>query len=440
MFLSHGAVDTAQRHGFDMTTTMIPSLLDSPTATAWLKQFRLQDQRRAAELLSNFRLVSRDEFADSLRDLVISRADAITGPVGLYAERELRMRLGVPNRLFKETNRKLKRAYGVGPQAVKPTKAYDTSVGSEGLVAQLITELCRANPTKFFNHPGPDQIRAKRVRAIFVVTDLVGSGKRAKTYLEAAWRVRSVRSWWSGRFLRFEVVSFAATERGKKVVGSHHCKPLVSAVIPCPTIQSSYDREEADFVEKLCVAYDPIKKDAVESLGVGGLGALIAFAHGVPNNAPRIFHKKGAKWTPLFPARVTADIATGHFGRSLTGAAIEKRLNSINQRVLARSLAATSASDETKMMLLLMAALGRSPRLSDVLALRTGLTIPEIDQICQKLAKLGWIDRNRRLTDAGLGQLSHAKAKLARKRRRAKAMVVKAEKTPYYPQSLRAPI
>lgn len=419
--------------------TTITSILESIQAQAWLKQFRVADQDRAAKLLSKFRLVSRDEFADGLRELVTLRADSVDGPVGLYAERELRVRLGVPNRLFKESTRKVRRAHGVGPQAVKPTKAYDPSVGSEGLVAQLITELCRARPKKFVNHPGPDKLRKMKVRAFFVVTDLVGSGKRARTYLEAAWRVRSVRSWWSGRFLRFEVVAYAATEKGKKLVESHHSQPVVSALVPCPTIHTSFNRTEAGTMVALCTGYDPIKNDPEGSLGIGGLGTLIAFAHGAPNNAPRIFNKKSSKWTPIFPARTTAGLASRHFGRSMSSDAIEKRLGALNQRVLARSPAVRQASDDTKRVILLLAALGRSPRLNEIIAERTGLTVIEIDQLCARLLELNWIDSKRRLTDAGRGELAHARAQAIRQQRKAVNVVVANELAPYYPLSLRSP-
>lgn len=108
--------------------TALSTILENREAQAWLKQFKPHDQERAAELLTKMRLISRDEFVDELRSLITIRAAAQVGMVGLYAERELRVRQGVPNRLFKEANRKIRRAHGIGPQAVKPTRAYDPSV------------------------------------------------------------------------------------------------------------------------------------------------------------------------------------------------------------------------------------------------------------------------------------------------------------------------
>jgi hypothetical protein len=142
-------------------------------------------------MLQELQLVSREAFGERLRELIISTQRTGGAPVGLYAERELRHRFGVPHRLFKEKGRKHKRAVGGGPQPVRPTKAYDPRVGSEGIVAQLVSELCREHPTKFYSHPGPDTIRAKNIRRFLLVTDFIGSGTRAWRYLEAAWRVKS---------------------------------------------------------------------------------------------------------------------------------------------------------------------------------------------------------------------------------------------------------
>ena len=160
--------------------------LQQEATLAWLAQFEAADQPVAIQLLEGLRLVSRDSFIDELRALILQKSDG-DSPIGLYAERELNHRGGVPHRLFKEPRRKVRRAEGSGPQPVKPTKAYDPSVGSEGLIAQLITELCREFPSKFMNHPGPDKIREKRMRRFMVVTDLIGSGDRAYNYLQAAW-------------------------------------------------------------------------------------------------------------------------------------------------------------------------------------------------------------------------------------------------------------
>lgn len=422
-------------------------ILESEAAKAWVRQFDLRDQALAAEMLANFVFVSRDEFAIGLTNQAMLHAESVDGPIALYAERELRHRLGVPHRLFRETAGKVKRAYGVGPAPVKATKAYQPEVGSEGIVAQLITDLCRAHPKRFLNHPGPDEIRKKRARAFWVLTDFVGSGKRAHDYLSAAWKVRSIRSWKSGRFMQFGVLAYAMTEEGEARIKRHPCRPLTACVQPCPTIVSAFGSAKADACVRLCERYDPVDHDPSQFqdspfLGYGGIGALMAFAHGAPNNTPRIFHKtsKRAKgWIPLFPSRVTAGLPATGFGRSLRPETISARLEALGSTVLAKSPAARDAPVEVKKRYLVLAALSRAHRGDYILAIKTGLSTAEVRQVCQELEGLGWVGERRVMTDAGLGELRHLRRTVTQRRQRVDTNA-QAAKPPYYPTSLRAPV
>lgn len=423
------------------------SMLESEAAKAWVRQFALRDQQLASEMLGIFVFVSRDEFASGLTAQVLRHAEFVDGPIALYAERELGHRLGIPHRLFKESTGKVKRAYGVGPAPVKATKAYKPEVGSEGIVAQLITDLCRQHPKRFLNHPGPDEIRKKRARAFWVLTDFVGSGKRAHNYLSAAWKVRSVRSWQSGKFLKFGVIAYAMTQNGRARIERHACKPLTSCVQPCPTIFSAFSSAKADACARLCERYDPVgsKTDTLQDssfLGYGRVGALMAFAHGAPNNTPRIFHKTSKRangWIPLFPSRVTAGLPTTGFGRSLRPETIAARLEALGNTVLAKSPAARGAPVEVKKRYLVLAALSRAHRGNDILAIKTGLSTVEVEQVCKDLEGLGWMGERRVLTDAGLGQLRHLRRTVAQQQQHADTHV-ETEKPPYYPTSLRAPV
>jgi hypothetical protein len=427
----------------------------SDNGQRWLSQFALGDRGLATELLRGLELVSRDEFADGLRALILERAEEARGPVALYAERELGHRHGVPHRLFKETGRKPKRALGsIGPPAVKATNAYDISVGSEGIVAQLISELARKHPKKFVDHPGPDQIRRKRVKSFWIITDMVGSGDRVWRYLEAAWLVRSVRSWWSGGFLRFGVIAYAGTEIGEHRVVRHESKPTFMLVKPAPTIRTVFSVGKAEQLERLCEAYVPAATaDGKEApwggpahhpLGYGGAGALLVFAHGAPNNVPPIFHKasrsKSRPWAPLFPARVSSGLGSAAFGTSLTAGKICERLEKLGQRGLARSTV-VNATVSTWEVFSILTALSKPPRNNDaVLSRRSGFETWRVRSLCRRLIEYGWIDSQRRLTDAGEGQLRHARKQLDDNAKDLWGGAPKVHQVPYYPKSLRPPV
>jgi len=205
----------------------------SPPAINWLAQFSADDRPLSIGLLDAMLLVSYPAFVEGIRDLVLEIGECHKGKIGLYAEREIRRHKGIPNRLFRE--RKVKgsvRAYGAGPKPIEPTRTYNPEVGSEVLVAWIITELCRQHRKKFISHPGPDQIRNHQIRAFFLLTDFIGSGSRAAAYLSAAWRVGSVKSWHSGMLFKSEVIAYSGAELGVSKVRSHPFVNGVSLVSP----------------------------------------------------------------------------------------------------------------------------------------------------------------------------------------------------------------
>lgn len=409
----------------------------SKNATAWLGQFRADDQSDAAALLDSMVCVSHQKLIDGLRECILDQARKTAKPIGLYAEREIRKHCGQPNRLFKEEKRKVRRAIGSGPSPVQPTRAYDPQVGSEGLIASLITELCREYRKRFINHPGPDKIRSHRIGSFVLVTDFIGTGSRVWNYLQAAWRVWSVRSWHSWHLMHFEVVAYSATELGRKRVRAHPCRPRVDLVLPCPTIRTVFAEGMAKRIRDLCGKYNPIRGQEEDPLGYGGIGALIAFAHGVPNNVPALLFREGKvngkPWLPLFPLRITAGVRSD-FADDLDKDEIAKRLERMRQVRLSRApwlLEATTAGGK---LLLLLASLGRGQRFDEALARRTGLTVPEVKDLIRKASRYGWVNQDRRLTDAGQAQIKQLK-----RRPRPAPEDLQEPLEPYYPRALRVP-
>lgn len=409
------------------------ALADTKEAIAWLAQFKKSDRSHAAELVNAILQVAYHDFMNELKSLIRARSKEADGPIALYAEREVKTRLGIPHRLFKESERRPRRAVGSSIQPVCPTRAYDPEVGSEGLVAQMITELCRQDPKLFINHPGPDRIRKHRVRSFSLVTDVIGSGERAWKYLEAAWRVHSVCSWHSLKLLRFEVLAYSATEAGQKRLRKHPCEPAVYYVQPCPTIDTSFTKFVAERMKELCVKYDPIDHDPIESLGHLGTGALLAFAHGAPNNTPRILYKKGKTWKPLFPSRVP-EAFRADFRRDRSLKAVVAKMNRMGQTRLSKSLYLMAAHPDARLLMLVLASLTRGPRFDEAVSGKTGLTIAEVRKLVDDAHSFAWIDDNRRVTDEGYRQLEYAKLW-----KPAKSPVAFEVSEPYYPQLLRAP-
>lgn len=169
----------------------------------------------------------------------------------------------------------------------------------------------------------------------------------------------------------------------------------------------SGDRRKA--VRSLCIRYDPGNHDSVDALGYDGVGALIAFAHGVPNNAPRILFKRSTRWTPLFTARITSS-ARHHFSEDeKSAAAVEAHLLELGQSRLARAGWLEKAKPHVRAILLVLSALSRPPRQDETLSRKTGLTVLEVRQCIVRAVAQGWIDDARRLTASGQAELAHAR-------------------------------
>jgi len=404
----------------------------------WIKQFDSDDQDVAVSLIDHMRLVAHKELFSELENLIVQRAKIVGGRIGLYAEREMKMDSEKePLPLFEQRviNSHL-RAYGKGPLPIEPIdQSKPPEVGSEGLVSNLITQLCRKHSDIFFHHPGPDRIREKKIKSFFLVADFIGSGKRARNYLSAAWKVASVKSWDSFKLMKLEVVAFSGTERGVSLVEKHQSEPTVSLVLACPTVETEFDEEDARLVRGLCIKYDPIKRDLIESLGFRGTGALIAFAHGCPNNVPRILHKssKRTNWAPLFPQRVTSEV-NSIFGEQYDNKILLKRLQRMHETQLANGEWYDQTDDDGRLLVLLLASLKKGPRFNDAISRNTGLTIPEIKIFISKLTEWGWINDDRRLTNDGHKELSYVRGKKGFSK-----VLPSVPEESYYPQQLRAP-
>ena len=378
----------------------------------WLNQFDASDYADASLILSSIRNVTEDEFRRGMMDLIQSRVVVDPGPVGLFVETERGHRKGRAHRLFSEPRRKHRRAYGRGPPFTSSTRTLDAEVGSEGLIAQILTQVRRQNRKRATLNPSPDIIRQRKIRRFILVTDFIGSGNRAYRYLDAAWRVRSVRSWWSARRTKgmsFEVLAFSSTEFGLRRVKAHPTAPHVRVVEGCPTIRQAFDEPEVRVrMEKLCIRYGSFNQTS-DPLGYGGTGALITFAHGMPNNAPAMFHKRGPSgskpWVPLYPQRVTSGRRSAAMATADQQAAIDDALHRIAKRRILRSSRFLSAPSDLRDAVRVLLSLDRAPRYETAISARSRLSVNRVRHALRRIRRYGWVDTSNRITARGRRQL-----------------------------------
>jgi hypothetical protein len=430
------------RHRFEPpapTKTMLST--DYPALEAWLTQFGA-DAPVARQLAAKFHFVSAQKFTDKVSDVVRSRYPA-NELCALFIEREPRkVRGGKALRIYKEAvisrgrgQPKHLRATGSAQPVVRSPRSDRQEVGSEGVVAALATQIARAEPTRFFVQPSAEEIRRRKIRHIVVMTDLVGSGQRTTSFLDSLWSVRTLRSWRSGRQVSFSVVSYTGTAEGLAVLGKHRCAPLVHSVVPCPTISSEFSGAAREDVINLCEKYG--ERLGSDALGYRKAGVLLAFAHGCPNNAPSIFHKRSKRtmrpWEPLFPGRTALSLSQAAEPSAtdrLAGA-----LESLGEVGLPRSPTFSKARLEKKRMLTLLAAVKKGHRSKQRIALAADLRLWEVEEAMQRACRYGVLDSANRLTRAGVALLRALRLEGLESSEKAPP----AAPASYYPFALRAP-
>ena len=398
---------------------------DTEKAQAWLKQFDAADQAEASQLLDSISFVTGNELINGVGRLIESLQEEVTSPIALFVERELEKETRT---LFKENKC---RATGDGPAPVQQ-KSGKPEIGSEGILANLVTQLARGQPKIFLNHPSPDQMRKQRPRRFVLITDFIGSGKRVESYLIAAWNTATLKSWRSYRRIEFSVIAFAGTEAGVERVNAHKCNPELHLVSACPTIESTLKNTRARAAAiDLCIRYDPVDHDQIESLGYGGTGALMVFEHGCPNNCPRIFFKQTKHWQPLFPGRVTQQWRDV-FNEQSKDDILLANLRKLDKDKIAAGEAWSETTDDGRKLLLFLVAMRRGPRHQMAVSANTGLSVKEVKVLQERTKSWGWLSESNRLTDEGYAQLAKASDPTAPPR-----VLVSTNQGMYFPKSLR---
>jgi hypothetical protein len=294
-----------------------------------------------------------------------------------------------------------------GPELVKPIRG-SSYVGSEGLVAQLLSELAKRKDVPALLTPGPDRLRPMRTRGatgrLAIVTDLIGSGNRIYRMLDAMWRTETIRSWYAHRKVKLEVlvIAYAATPAGLVRVRGHRLGPTVRHRIVAPTLRDMMDDPQP--LVDLCERYEPMRTDEEAGpTGYGGAGTLIAFGHGCPNTAPPIFWRKGKRWRPLFPERSAIDF--DQVRRPADIARFSEQLAALARPALADSALLSRFGEEAREALLLLATISRGRRADVMLASRTGIDMARVETLLAAFRRAGWADAANGITVQGVAEL-----------------------------------
>ena len=412
-------------------------------AQAWIDRFPEVDRQIVRALLDEILLVGAGEFKNGIYEILdkISANSKGGRPIALYAEREVKKinskdefgrseaKIGA---FFPGTEAGRAIGDGSAPVPFNPSKP---ETGSEGPVANLITSYCRYHKAAALDHPGPTLLRGKekmgrkeRVGPIVIVTDFIGSGNRIWEMLEAFRKVASVRSWYSYGFVEFHVVAYAGTEEGIRKVQSASLNPKVSIFTGCPTVSTAFRAAERKAARALCGKY-PAGHHL--PLGYNASGALIAFEHGMPNNAPPIFYCEVNNAGPLFQGRTSIDAASDF--PSSNRKRITDRAKKFLKLRTNREILVDVEGTSWVQTLLVLAALNIGARTELQISSQTRLSIKVVSKLLALTRSVLWSTTNNKLTALGRAEL-----KLLRSRRSRYPILPIETKPFYYPTQLRA--
>lgn len=389
---------------------MLPTtsrLSETAQGEAWLRQFQSQHVGLATELLDRLLFVPSDIFRSWLAGEIIREAGK--GRLALYGEREFPLR----SRFFPQLQPgKVRRAIGrKGPVLVQPARG-SSFVGSEGIIAQLLSELAKRGDVAALLTPGPDRLRPKKsrgpTRRLAIVTDVIGSGTRIERMLDALWRTESVRSWHAHRTVDLEILIFAyaASAAGYERIGNHRLRPKRFVREIVPTIQTFDDYPEPFLT--LCKFYEPQPPDDnAGPLGYGDAGTLVAFGHGCPNTTPPIFWKTTRRWRALFSDR--SGVEYDALAEPSDLATFSARLRELDQPSLSDPALLRQFGAPAREALVLLGAISRGRHQPLRLASRTGIEVARVVRLLATFQTAGWITSYNGITAKGLAELAAAK-------------------------------
>lgn len=394
---------------------------------SWLDNFDDEDRQAAIDLVNEVLLVSRDDFINELNSLLDSISEPKASPkkIALYAERPIKKVFGKIPCFFPNSRHGRAEGIGVPPIVADPR---NQEVGSEGIVANLITDYSRRKGSFCFSHPGPNKLRKEKVRVIGVVTDFIGSGQRILTMLDSFRCVATLNSWASYKLIKFVVLAYSGTTEGLEAVRSHRLRPEVRVVMGCPTIRNSFVGKRRKEVEKICYSHP---KRHPDPLGFGASGALIAFSHGCPNNSPPILHSRRSGWRPLFYGRSTSELPSELF-RIDECSTLDQRTHGLLGIRDARNKLDTSKNEKWVAVLKVLAAAEAGLGNPDEISAKVRMKVNSVNNILKLAIQARWLNCEHRLTPLGMRELARF-----RRRRRKAPLLAGSEGSFYYPTQLR---
>ncbi|CAK2597148.1 conserved hypothetical protein [Vibrio crassostreae] len=279
----------------------------------WLSQFLPEHRSIAAKLLDSLHIVSSEDMRSDLRVLIEDIARDRSQKSALLPIRECTGQESI---------------YDTQNPTVSPVLQSATeSLGSEAFISNLYTEFTRARKRQFMLEkvqvngedkelaPSLSFMKQHKFKNLFLVDDLIGSGDRVVSYIDALFRNKTINSWVSYGYIKVHIVSFMATDEGKRIVSraiKRRKNVFLHVMHRAPSIG---DLSDSKALVSLCKSY--ADKNTQYPLGYKESAVRVVFTHSAPNNLPSILYRPVYKkfrpnnapslhlsqWAAMFPNR-----------------------------------------------------------------------------------------------------------------------------------------
>lgn len=400
----------------------------------WLAQFYPPDMDTATLLLDSLILVDQADFESNLENALDDFLSRHAGNVALYGAVE---RPKIEDK--EDTGKKvIDTSKPFFPDAITEhnpkqepeiyTRLKD--IGSEGDLAHFCRDYAKKSP-RLFSHPGVVTLRQERIRWIVCVDDIVASGNRMKEFIEWIYENNTIKSWHSFGWIKFIIVSYAASSVGLKFLNNIK---LVHGIVQCHALTSGRDtwtKFERCNIESLCKRYSRKYKLSMP-LGYKDAFSMILFPHGGPNTNPSILLRNKEPWKALVQGtgRPVSVIKKAVPNDSQQG----RLLMILGQTRIIKPSLFQRLNGESKKLLLLLSCIAKKKRKTSILSEMLGVPIATVQAWCTKCQDLKWIDEKNFLTADGKNALD-----AARRNKCAEGIDLVINKDHYYPMSLRSP-
>lgn len=264
-----------------------------PEITQWLQQFDPEDKDLAFEFVKCLEFVPADTFSRYIHEKILSQLS--DRHIAVFACRKLPM----GRSLFDNA----------GDIISLPAVGH----GSEDIVSSSIRNIARTND-KILNNPSIAEMRENSVQQIIIVDDIIGSGERLKDFINAFFMHSSMKSWFSLKHSRINIISYAydinSTKQWHQAKIGKLCFNKKNDRLSKITLSHEVTLDKGNGFKKSRLFFDDIislcKRYAnLPMFALGHLDSIshVIFSHSCPDNVPCIVWDANS-WTPLFRGRV----------------------------------------------------------------------------------------------------------------------------------------